>query len=345
MRVNKAFILTSFLICLLAAGPSFAAPKRTDSYNVRGVAMMDIETRKMLYTQNADKLIPPASLTKILTMYIAQDYILKKKASYNDIVTVSAAAASQRGSRMGLSAGDKVRLDDLLRGMAVMSGNDAAAAVAEHIAGSQKAFVKLMNSKAFVLKMTRSRFYNVHGLPHPAQVTTANDMLKLASSYLRAHPSAITRYHSLRYIEYKGVPAHNTNSLLWDFAGMDGLKTGYVDASGYNLIATAKRDQHRILAVVLGAQSKDVRNQECARLMENGFSGLEKSKGKTPAKASKPAAAKPTVTTKPAPATKAKTAATVKPASKKEAPAPAKSPGSKKTAQTASKTSVAAALP
>lgn len=237
---------------------------------VRSAILMNLKTGQILYEQNVDEPIPPASLTKILTMYMALERVKAGEISLNTPVSVSRAAARTGGSRMALVPREKVALEDLLLGMAVSSGNDASAAVAEFLGGSQQQFVELMNARAVSLGMGSSIFRNPHGLPAAGQTTTARDMLTLSARYLQACPEAL-RYHSTRFIRHNGVVTYNKNPLLGNYEGADGLKTGWVNASGYNLVSTARRGDTRLLAVVMGAENSKLRAREIHRLMEAGF--------------------------------------------------------------------------
>ena len=241
------------------------------SYDYKSCVIFSEKNKKVIFTRSADRKIPPASLTKILSMYVAEDAIRNRKINRNAKVTVSPKAAAAGGSRMGLHAGDKVSLNDLLRGMAVASGNDASIAVAEFIGGSEQNFVKLMNKKARTIGMKRSTFKNANGLPAPGQYTTARDMLTLAQSYLASYPGNLDKYHSKSVHVYKSKYSCNANPLLGVFEGADGLKTGFVSASGYNIIATAKRGKQRYIGVILGAPTSAVRAQQARTLMEACF--------------------------------------------------------------------------
>ncbi len=238
--------------------------------NVRSAIVVDVKTGKVLFEKNPDLRIPPASLTKILSMLVALDAVSAKRVSLKDRVRISRNAAGQGGSRMHLKAGEVVSLDRLLMGMAVSSGNDASVAVAEHVAGSTTAFVRQMNAMARRLGMKNTRFENVNGLPAGGQITTARDMSRLGRYYLRVYPSAL-RYHRVRELRHNGRITTNKNPLLGSFRGADGLKTGWINASGYNIISTARRDGTRLLAVILGAPNSSVRAREIRRLMQAGF--------------------------------------------------------------------------
>ena len=262
-----------FLIIMLSLlGPKTAFPaKPAGKLAVKSAMVMEYGAGKVLYAQDPDKRIAPASLTKVMTMYLVFDALAAGRASLTDRIKVSYKADVTGGSTMGLRAGEVVTLDELMRGMAVASGNDACIAIAEHFGGIPR-FVDMMNRKARELGMTETTFKNPNGLPAPGQLTTARDLMKLATSYLRRHPEAL-RYHSMAEINHNGSVHGNTNRLLSTFEGMDGIKTGYVGSSGYNIIATAKRGNERIIAVVLGGRTKQVRNREAARILDASFSG------------------------------------------------------------------------
>ena len=255
-------VVLSFACCLLCSVPALAGP-----INAKSAILMDVTTGRILYEQRADMKIPPASLTKVISMYVAMNAISARKTDYNRMVKVSANAARTGGSRFGLRSGERLTLDKLFYGMAVASGNDASVAVAEHVAGSTSAFVSRMNSLARRLGMKNTRFVNVHGLPAKGQVTTARDMLKLARAY-QAHYPVARRYHLARSVTHNGRREPNHNPLVGNYAGLDGLKTGWVTAAGYNIIATARRNGHKLIAVILGAPNR--------RLLNAGFSAVSK---------------------------------------------------------------------
>ena len=238
--------------------------------NVRSAVLMDARTGKILYSQNPDVRIPPASLTKIMSMMVTFDAIRSGKVKLSDQIRVSRHAARQGGSRMGLRAGERVSLNRLLMGMAVSSGNDASMAVAERVGGSGRAFVKMMNNKARQIGMSSSTFKTPNGLPAAGQYTTARDMARLGYVYLKNNPSAL-QYHRVRVLKHRGAVTTNKNPLLGACPGADGLKTGWVTASGYNIISTVRRGNTRLIAVILGADSAGLRSHEVRRLVEAGF--------------------------------------------------------------------------
>ena len=255
------------MIFMLILGLSSEALARIEA---RSAILLDAATGRVLYEQNADRPIPPASLTKVLSMYVAMDAIAAGKTKLDAKVPVSRKAAGQGGSRMHLKSREQVELDRLLLGMAVSSGNDASVAVAEYVAGSEERFVRLMNQKMRQLGLKKSVFKNAHGLPARGQVTTAREMAVLSQRYLKAYPQSL-RYHRSRALRHNGIVTTNKNPLLDSFQGADGLKTGWISASGYNIISTVRRGDKRLVAVIMGASSGLVRSQEVHRLMEAGF--------------------------------------------------------------------------
>jgi D-alanyl-D-alanine carboxypeptidase len=225
---------------------------------------------RVLYEQNADAQIAPASITKIMTLFLLFDAIHEGRLQLHDPVLVSSRAAATGGSRMGLKTGERVSVGELIKGIGVVSGNDAAVAAAEHLCGDVQTFVRRMNSKARELGMYNSMFMTPNGLPAAGQLTTARDLAKLSIAYLRRYPESLS-IHSMTSYTYNRSTHRNANRLLGQCEGVDGLKTGFVCASGYNLAATAKRGDTRLLAVVLGAQTAGIRARETERLIEAGF--------------------------------------------------------------------------
>lgn len=259
------FLLFSF--CSFLPTISHAEFQRV---NARSAIVYDLASGKVLYEQNADELIPPASLTKIVTLYLTWEAIESGQISLSDRVRVSRYAASMPNVRMGLRAGDVVTVSELIHGMAIESGNDAAVAMAEYLGGTVPHFVAMMNTKARELGMTHTHFVTPNGLPAQGQLTTARDIMKASVAYIRRFPDALA-ISSLRSFTYKGKTDHNPNNLLGVCPGVDGLKTGFVCASGFNISATAMRDHTRIIAVVLGAQSPGVRRVDVESLIENAY--------------------------------------------------------------------------
>lgn len=237
---------------------------------VRAAVLMDAQGGEILYSQNSHEPIPPASLTKVLTLFLTFDAIQEGRADLDDIVPISEKACRTRGSKMFLKAGDRVPLEELIKGIAVNSGNDASVAVAEYLEGSERAFITKMNKKLRELGIRHTRIATVHGLPARRQYTTAADMALLAKAYLQAHPEALP-YHQLIWYTYRDISQENHNKLLLQDPSVDGLKTGYTRKSGYHLMATAKRGDQRLIAVVLKAKSRTIREEEALRLLNLGF--------------------------------------------------------------------------
>ncbi|MGQ9645422.1 MAG: D-alanyl-D-alanine carboxypeptidase family protein [Thermodesulfobacteriota bacterium] len=238
--------------------------------DAQSAVLMDALSGQILFEQNPNARIPPASFGKILTLYLALDAIRAGQLKMDDMVTVSEKAWRMQGSKMFIKVGERVKVEDLLKGIAISSGNDACIALAEHMAGSEEAFVSKMNEKAALIGMKDSQFKNSHGMPAEGQYTTATDMALLARHYIQDHPEALA-YHSTTEYEYNKIRQYNRNTLLLKNIGVDGLKTGHVEEAGFHLLATAKRDGQRLIAVVMGCDKIRKRAQEAQALLEYGF--------------------------------------------------------------------------
>ncbi len=271
----RSLLALTLLVCaalLAQAGQVFSAPAipAESSLGVCSAILYDLDRDAVLFEQNADQHIPPASLTKVMSMFLAMDQVNAGLASMDNTTIVSRNAARTGGSRMGLNENEQVTLEQLFTGMAVSSGNDASTAMAEYVGGSVPAFINMMNAKARTLGMRDSCFVNPHGLPAKGQYTTARDMLTLARAYLHAYPDAL-RFHNTHVLNYRGRITWNKNPLLGQYPGADGLKTGWINASGYNLIFTALKGDKRLLAVIMGAPDSQLRSIEAFRLLDAGF--------------------------------------------------------------------------
>lgn len=231
---------------------------------------MDGLTGQLLYEQNSHLRIPPASFVKVLTLYLVFDALRAGQIKMDDLVTVSEKAWRIQGSKMFIKVGERVKVDDLLKGIAIASGNDACIAIAEHLAGSEEVFASKMNEKAALLGLKESQFKNSHGMPADDQYTTAMDVVLLARRYIEEHPEALA-LHSTTEFEYNRIRQGNRNTLLQKNIGVDGLKTGHIEESGYHLLATAKRDGQRMIAVVMGCSKMNKRAPEAQKLLEYGF--------------------------------------------------------------------------
>jgi D-alanyl-D-alanine carboxypeptidase (penicillin-binding protein 5/6) len=264
----------AFYLCLLVVpflySPSelLAAPRST--IKAKSAIVMNADSGKILYIKNPDKPMPPASLTKILTLYLVQEAIKAGKIKPADMIKISVEAQLTGGSTMYLVDDNEAILEDLIKGIVVVSANDASVAVAEHLGGTSEKFVAIMNAKARELGMKRSRFINPHGLPAPGQVSTARDILKLSRAYIRDFPEAL-HIHSMQEYKYRDITQQNSNTLIKQQSDVDGLKTGFVRTAGFHLVATAKRENIRLIAVVMGEKNMKIREKETIQLLEEGF--------------------------------------------------------------------------
>jgi len=243
-------------------------------YDAQSAVLMDGLTGQVLYAQNPDLRIAPASFVKVLTLYVVFDAIRAGQLKMDDMVTVSENAWKRAyktdSSKMFIRVGDRVKVEDLIKGVAIASGNDACVALAEHLAGTEETFVSKMNEKARLLKLIHSQFRNSDGLPVEGQYITAMDMATLSRRYIEEHPEALS-IHSTTEFLYNGIRQGNRNTLLYKNIGVDGLKTGHVQESGYHLTATAKRGDQRMIAVVMGCEKVRKRGPEAEKLLDYGF--------------------------------------------------------------------------
>ena len=251
----------------LGNGPPIpAAPKLQAS----GYLLVDAINGEILVEHNAEEPLPPASLTKMMTAYIAEREITEGRMSFDDQVPVSVKAWKTGGSRMFIREGTEVRLEDLLRGIIIQSGNDASVAVAEYIAGSEDVFADVMNQTAISLGMTNTQFKNATGLPQEGHYTTAKDLSILAARIIQDFPDTYPIYEEKNFT-YNGIKQANRNSLLFRDPTVDGLKTGHTEEAGYCLVASAERDGFRLISVVMGTASEKAREQETTKLLQYGF--------------------------------------------------------------------------
>lgn len=232
--------------------------------------VINASTGEELFAEDASAPRYPASLTKMMTLYLLFEAVSSGRYSLSSPLNVSANAASQPPAKIGLKAGSTITVEQAARALSVKSANDVGVAVAENLAGSEQAFARKMTQKARALGLTKTRFVNATGLPDPAQVTTARDMAKLGLALKRTFPQYAS-YYRARSFSYNGRSFKATNNLLGKVAGVDGLKTGYVRMSGYNLVATARRGGKQLVVVVMGGKSEAARDREVTRLLEAYF--------------------------------------------------------------------------
>jgi D-alanyl-D-alanine carboxypeptidase (penicillin-binding protein 5/6) len=242
--------------------------------NASSYILMDFNTGTVLAEREIDSRVEPASLTKLMTAYVIFKAIEEEQMGLNELVLVSERAWRTEGSRMFIEVGDQVRVDDLLRGMIIQSGNDASVALAEHLAGSEAAFANLMMYYADLLGMTGSSFMNATGLPDPNHYMTARDVATLAQAIISEFPNYYQLY-SERSFTYNDIQQGNRNTLLRRDPSVDGLKTGYTDSAGYCLASSAIRDNMRLIAVVFGMNSAEARAEGSQVLLNYGFRFFE----------------------------------------------------------------------
>jgi len=258
---------------LEAQAPAVAQPA-PPKLGAKSHYLVDFTTAKVLSASAAEAELPPASLTKLMTAYVAFGALQSGRIRLDDHARVSERAWRMGGTRMFIDVNSEVGIEDLLRGLLIQSGNDAAVALAEHISGSVDAFVAEMNAAAYELGMQHSVFRNPHGLPARGHYTTARDLAVLAKAIIDEFPDFYSLYAE-RAFSYNGIAQNNRNALLWRDPSVDGMKTGYTESAGYCLVTSAHRDGMRLIAVVLGAPSPRSRNDGAQKLLEYGFANFE----------------------------------------------------------------------
>ena len=236
--------------------------------------LMDFHSQTVLAENDSGAQVEPASITKLMTSYVAFQEIARGNLSLDDEVLVSEKAWRTQGSRMFIEVGNRVRVEDLLKGIIIQSGNDASVALAEHIAGDETVFASMMNEAATRLDMTGTQYVNSTGLPDPAQYTTAADSARLARALISEFPDFYAWY-SQREFTYGGIRQHNRNRLLWRDPSVDGLKTGHTSSAGYCLVTSASRDGMRLISVVMGTDSEEARATASQALLNYGFRFFE----------------------------------------------------------------------
>jgi D-alanyl-D-alanine carboxypeptidase (penicillin-binding protein 5/6) len=235
---------------------------------------MDVESGRVIVEGNSRERLPPASLTKMMTAYIVERELQENRIALSDQVPISVNAWKTGGSRMFIKEGSRVPVSDLLKGVIIQSGNDASVALAEFVAGSEGAFADIMNQQAAQLGMSDSNFLNATGLPAPSHYSSARDLAILARAIINDHPDNYELYAE-KYFTYNDIRQPNRNRLLWRDPSVDGLKTGHTEEAGYCLVASAERDDMRLVATVMGTASENARAQEIQNLLNYGFRYFE----------------------------------------------------------------------
>lgn len=274
--LRRAALLLGLSLPLLA-GAQVAAP----DIAARAYLLLDVNANQVLAARDPDATVEPASLTKLMTAYLVFQSLHEKKLGIDQMLTVSERAwrtGMTDASRMYIQVGTQVKVEDLIKGMIVQSGNDATVQLAEAVGGTLEGFVAMMNRQAQAFGLKTTQFKNPEGLPAPGHVSTARELSVIAARLLQDFP-AEAKYYTLKDFTYNKITQPNRNLLLWRDPTVDGLKTGYTDAAGYCLIATARRDvpsgPRRLVAVILGASSKEARATEAQKLLNWGYSAWD----------------------------------------------------------------------
>lgn len=275
MRMYKRKPLILCLCLFLSLLYLFPPCARAQFESPAGAAiLMEASTGEVLYEKNADEAMPPASITKIMTLYIAFEALEKGDVAWDDLVTISVKSWKTEGSRMFLEAGKKVKFGDIIQGISIVSANDGCVAVAEHLYGSEEAFVEVMNQKAKELGLTKTQFKNSTGLPAEGHYMSARDIAVLARRLIERFPQ-ILEIESQREFTFNNIKQPNRNPLLGVFPGADGLKTGWTNEAGYCLVGTAKQKDMRLISVVLNTKDEKERLSASSELLNYGFKNYE----------------------------------------------------------------------
>ena len=270
-------ILTTLFLALLLIAPGLAVAlpiPAPPSLSARSYILADADSNHVIAEKEADTPVEPASITKIMTGYLVFQALAEGLISLEDKVLISARAGHTGGSKMFIETGSLVPVEDLIKGMIIQSGNDATIALAEHVAGTEEAFVDLMNAQAAELGMKHTHFMNATGLPDPNHYSTARDILKLTRALIRDFPQEY-RWYSQKSFTWSGIKQSNRNKLLWQDKRVDGVKTGHTESAGYCLVASAVDRNMRLISVVLGTKSNQARIRQSQALLNYGFRFFE----------------------------------------------------------------------
>lgn len=277
LKHTRLFVVLFILTIGIQPVNSLAALQRIPDpppINAVGYILIDASSGEIIAKNNANERMEPASLTKMMTSYIIARAMKQGKISLTDKVKVSKKAWQMKGSRMFIEVDKIIELEKLLKGMIVQSGNDATIALAEHVAGDEESFVKMMNDTAKKLGLLDTHFVNTTGLPHEEHYSTPRDMTMLGLALIRDFPEHYDYYQQKEYT-YNGIKQFNRNQLLWRDESVDGIKTGHTESAGYCLVASAKRGNMRLISTVLGTKSKEARSSESQKLLTYGFRFFE----------------------------------------------------------------------
>lgn len=273
-RVFSSMLLILLVFALPQNAIAAGKKKSSTSDNPKYASIViDASTGAILSERYPDKVVHPASLTKVMTLLLLFEALENGNVRLNDKILISANAANEQPSKLGLGAGASIRVEDAILAVVTKSANDIATAIGEHLAGSESRFALRMTRRAHDIGMNRTTFKNAHGLHNPLQVTSARDMATLARYILVRYPNYY-RYFGTKQFTYRGKTYTNHNRLMQSYPGMDGFKTGFINASGFNLIASSKQNGKRIIGVVFGGRSWKSRNDHMAGLLNTGFAKL-----------------------------------------------------------------------
>ena len=270
-------ILTTLFLALLLTAPGLAVAlpiPAPPSLSARSYILADADSNHVIAEKEADTPVEPASITKIMTGYLVFQALAEGLISLEDKVLISARAGHTGGSKMFIETGSLVPVEDLIKGMIIQSGNDATIALAEHVAGTEEAFVDLMNAQAAELGMKHTHFMNATGLPDPNHYSTARDILKLTRALIRDFPQEY-RWYSQKSFTWSGIKQSNRNKLLWQDKRVDGVKTGHTESAGFCLVSSAVDHSMRLISVVLGTKSNQARIRQSQALLNYGFRFFE----------------------------------------------------------------------
>ena len=272
-KLLKTVLIIPFIFSVYAEEPRFYIPE-APSIAAKAYVLMDHNSGIILAANNENEKRSPASLTKLMTSYVVFKRLKEEFITLDDEVKISEKAWRTGGSKSFIEVGKMIKLEDLLQGMIIQSGNDASVALAEHVAGSEGTFVLFMNDYAQQIGMENTRFENASGLPHDDQYTTAKDMALLSSAMIRDFP-VYYEWYSQKEFTYNNITQTNRNKLLFTDSTVDGLKTGWTQKAGYCLVTSANRVDMRLISVVLGSDSPAIRNSETEKLLDYGFRFFE----------------------------------------------------------------------
>jgi D-alanyl-D-alanine carboxypeptidase (penicillin-binding protein 5/6) len=274
--ITSTLMINSFAnpVIPIPTQPQVSISPSMPTLTASGYILMDANTGKIIAEKNSNARLAPASLTKLMTMYVISNALKNGSIHLDDKVRVSSKAWQTSGSRMFIKVNDEVPVRELLKGIVIASGNDASVAMAEYLAGTEETFANVMNQQAKTIGMNNSNFVDSNGLPNANHYSTAHDLALLAQAIIKNFPEDY-RLYSEKWFAYNNIKQPNRNRLLWRFSYADGLKTGHTDEAGYCLVGSAMKDGTRLISVVMGEPSDSARTEDSIRLLTYGFRFFE----------------------------------------------------------------------